>query len=247
MRKGSQNLIVLAEVDSTNNYANRLLATEAPEHGTVVLSHFQRLGRGQRENLWESAPGMNLLASIILFPAFLPPGEQFCLSKITCLAILEWLQQETGFVTVKWPNDVYAGKRKIAGILIEASLQGNRFHSAVVGMGLNLNQETFSSEIPNPVSLKQLTGKIYAVQNVAEEIHEIFMKWYRMLEEGFLNEIDAAYHANLFRINEWSLFRQEGQIFEARITGTGEYGKLVLEDRQNKRTSYSFKEIEFVI
>jgi BirA family transcriptional regulator, biotin operon repressor / biotin---[acetyl-CoA-carboxylase] ligase len=247
MRKGLQNLVVLAEVDSTNNYANRLLATKAPEHGTVVLSHFQRQGRGQRENSWESAPGMNLLASIILFPAYLPPVEQFFLSKITCLAIVEWLRQETDFVTVKWPNDVYAGNRKIAGILIEASLQGNQFHSVVVGMGLNLNQETFSSEIPNPVSLKQLTGKTFAVQDVAEEIHEIFLKWYRMLEEGRINEIDAAYLANLFRINEWSLFRKEGKLFEARITGTGEYGKLVLEDRQNNRTTYSFKEIEFVI
>lgn len=247
MQEENINLIILSDTDSTNNYANRLITEGRAVNGSVVLSHYQKSGRGQRGNTWESAPGKNLLASIILFPAFLPPGKQFYLSKITSLALLDLLREHAQGVMVKWPNDIYVGNKKIAGMLIETSILGNQFHSAVAGIGLNLNQEKFSTELPNPVSLKLITSKDFNIKETALQFLDIFMNWYQKLEAGQITEIDDAYHENLFRINEWAVFQKDDKRFEARILGTGEYGQLVLEDRSGNQSSYMFKEVEFVI
>lgn len=245
--QAEKKLIILNDTDSTNNYANRLIAEGRAVNGSVVLSQYQTSGRGQRGNSWESESGKNLLASIVLFPAFLPPVNQFYISKVTSLALIELLANHTREVSIKWPNDIFVGNRKIAGILIETSILGNQFHSAVVGIGLNLNQEKFSGEIPNPVSLKLVTGKDFNIKESALQLAEILMKWYQKLEAGGVAEIDEVYHKNLFRMNEWAFFQKDNNRFEGRILGTGEYGQLILENRSGKQSSYMFKEIEFVI
>ncbi len=242
----SSELIILNETDSTNNYAGRLIAQGNPVEGTVVLSYYQSGGRGQTGNCWESEPGMNLLATFILFPGFLPPREQFILSKITSLALVDRLRQETVGISIKWPNDIYAGKKKIAGILIETSVQGNQLHSALIGIGLNLNQIKFGEHLPNPVGLKELTGKTFDPVDMALQIRKIFMEWYEKLKDGLLPEIHTAYLNNLFGHNEWAVFKKEGQIFEARICGIGTYGQLLLEERSGVLSEYLFKEIEFI-
>lgn len=247
MQAENKNLIVLKETESTNYYANRLISDGEVANGSVVLSYYQKSGRGQRGNTWESAPGENMLASIILFPKFLPPGRQFYLSKITSLALVELLGEHTREVTIKWPNDIYVANKKIAGILIETAILGNQFHSAVAGVGLNLNQEIFSRDLPNPVSLKLLTGNDFSIEETVIQFRNILMKWYRKLEAGNIAEIDATYHENLFRRNELAVFQKNELRFEARIIGTGEYGQLILEERSGNQSSYMFKEIEFVI
>lgn len=247
MQEYSKNIIVLDETDSTNNYASRLISDGKATNGSLVLSTYQKSGRGQRGNSWESAPGKNMLASIVLFPRFLPPGKQFYLSKSVSLALVEWLSRKATNVTIKWPNDIYVGNRKIAGILIETTILGNRFHSAVAGIGLNLNQEKFSPELGNPVSLKMLTGKDFDATETALQLRDIFMEWYNKLESGYISEIDTAYHKNLFRMNKWAFFQRDGKRFEARILGTGEYGHLIMEDRSGDQSAWMFKEIEFVI
>ncbi len=115
MKREKLNIITLTEVDSTNNYANRLISEGSAENGSVVVSHYQKSGRGQRGNSWESAPGKNLLASIIVFPQFLPAAQQFYLSKIISLTIYDWLSTHVQDVSIKWPNDIFVGKRKLQG------------------------------------------------------------------------------------------------------------------------------------
>jgi BirA family transcriptional regulator, biotin operon repressor / biotin---[acetyl-CoA-carboxylase] ligase len=247
MKKDLKNFIVLDQIDSTNNYANHMISTGIPENGTVVLAHFQNLGKGQRENSWESASRMNMLASIILYPDFLPPSKQFYLSKITSLAIAGWLSKKIPDVSVKWPNDIYAGNRKIAGILIETSVMGSALSSAVIGIGLNLNQMNFSSNIPNPVSLKMITGAGYDPVIAANEIREGILNWIQRLTVEAYAEIDALYLNQLFRYNVWAWYSEKGRLLEARIIGVGEYGQLLLEDRTGNIYTYMFKEIEFVI
>ncbi len=247
MKKDLKNFIVLTEIDSTNNYANHLISADSATNGTVVLAQYQKKGRGQRGNYWESAPGKNLLASVVLFPSFLPVPKQFYLSKITSLALVNWLSGKIDSVRIKWPNDIYAGNNKIAGILIETSVKGNSLHSAVVGIGLNLNQLKFSSEIPNPVSLKMITGQHSDIIDAANEFREILLELYEKLKEGKYNEIDNAYFNFLYRKNEWAAFKEKGQLIEARILGIGEYGQLLLEDRSGNIKAYMFKEVEFIV
>lgn len=247
MRKGSKNFIVLDEIDSTNNYANHLIQAGNAENGTVVLSYYQHQGKGQAGNNWESARELNMLISLVLFPSFLPPANQFFISMITSNALADWINQKIKNVKVKWPNDIYVADRKIAGILIETAVQGNMLQSAVVGIGLNLNQEDFSPGLPNPVSLKQLTGDDYNVEDVALQVSELVMKWYEKLEYGLGDLITEVYVNYLYRWNEWALYIRNGLTFKARITGIDMYGRLILETSSGESLICSFKEISFVI
>jgi len=243
----NKNLIFLREVESTNNYANQLVLSKAAVEGTVVLAQHQKKGKGQHGNGWESEAGKNLLASIILFPHFLPAARQFYLSKIASLALIDFLKTKTGDVSIKWPNDIYIKNKKVAGILIENSIKGQNLSSSIIGIGLNLNQALFISNAPNPVSLKQITGKDYDIEKIAGQIWDYIKIWYEKLMTESLIEIDAAYLNQLFRINEWAIFAIQGRQFEAKIKGIGEFGQLILEDRKGNSSEYMFKEVEFVI
>jgi BirA family transcriptional regulator, biotin operon repressor / biotin---[acetyl-CoA-carboxylase] ligase len=229
--KTNQNFIFLTEVESTNNYANHLVLSKAAEHGTVVLAQHQKMGKGQQGNSWESEFGKNLLMSIILFPDFLPATKQFYLSKIASLALANFVKSEKAEVSIKWPNDIYVGNSKLAGILIENSIKANHLDSSIIGIGLNLNQERFVSDAPNPVSLKQITGKDYKIEEVALKIWELLSFWFENLQSRSFSEIDLIYFNQLFRANEWALFAKQGIQFEARITGIGDFGQLILEER----------------
>lgn len=243
----NKNIIFLTEVESTNNYANQLVLSKAAVEGTVVLAQHQKKGKGQQGNRWESEDGKNLLASIILFPEFLSAGKQFYLSKIASLAIVDFLKSEITNICIKWPNDIYVQDKKVAGILIENAVKGQNISSAIIGIGLNLNQELFISDAPNPVSLKQITGKDYDVKKITEQILKHIDVWYGKLENGCFNEIDLAYFSLLFRANKWALFAENGKQFEAKITGIGKFGQLILEYRNGLSAEYMFKEVEFVI
>jgi BirA family transcriptional regulator, biotin operon repressor / biotin---[acetyl-CoA-carboxylase] ligase len=245
--KTNQNFIFLTEVESTNNYANHLVLSKAAEHDTVVLAQHQKMGKGQQGNSWESEFGKNLLMSIILFPDFLPATKQFYLSKIASLALANFVKSEKAEVSIKWPNDIYVGNSKLAGILIENSIKANHLDSSIIGIGLNLNQERFVSDAPNPVSLKQITGKDYKIEEVALKIWELLSFWFENLQSRSFSEIDLIYFNQLFRANEWALFAKQGIQFEARITGIGDFGQLILEDRSGVFSEYMFKEVEFVI
>ena len=243
----NKKIIFLNEVESTNNYANRLVLTNSAEEGTVVLAQFQSKGRGHQGNHWESEPGKNLLASYILFPRFLPVEKQFYLSKIASLALADFLECETGGTSIKWPNDIYFENRKIGGILIENGIKANVLDNTIIGIGLNLNQVKFNSDAPNPVSLKQITGRTYAIADVAEDLALKLEEWYLKLKMGNYEAVDKAYCNRLFRLNLWSHFAKEGKTFEAKITGIGNFGKLKLELRDGSVSEFQFKEVEFVM
>ena len=249
MKKTDKNTIILEVTDSSNNYAKRLIAENEAEHGTVVLAYCQKKGKGHAGNHWESEAKKNLLMSLVLFPEFLPTEKQFYLSKIVSLALIDFLDEEipNENVTIKWPNDIYVNDKKLAGILIENSVSGHYMHSSVVGVGLNLNQVKFSSSLPNPVSLKEITGSNYSIIKSAMRFKEKFYEWHNHLEHQQITAIDINYFNRLYRKNKWCRFRKSGNIFEGRINGIGEYGQLILEDRHGRLSEYQFKEVEFII
>lgn len=243
---GNKNFIFLNEVESTNNYANQLVLSKAAEGGTVVLAQYQKKGKGQPGNGWESEAGQNLLASVILFPDFLKAAKQFYLSKITSLALYDFLQTEIDNVKIKWPNDIYFKNKKISGILIENAIIGQNLASSIIGIGLNINQEKFEFDAPNPISLKQITGKDYNIEKVAGILFEKLRFWYKKLKTQQYKNIDNAYFNLLYRRNEWAKYSKKGQVFEAKITGIGEFGQLILTDRNDNQLEFMFKEVEFV-
>ena len=236
----------MAETESTNNYAMQLVSDKHRE-GTVVLAQYQRRGRGQAGSYWESEAGKNLLMSLILEPKFLEAGKQFYLSMVVSLGLVCFLKSYLNDVKIKWPNDIYVGDKKIAGILIEQLVKGSHIEASVVGIGLNVNQLTFLSEAPNPISMKQLTGKEYELDIILDEFLFELENFYNILQKKNFIEIEREYLQNLFRINEWYHYRAGDEEFIARITGIGEFGQLQFEDQSGKIRSYLFKEVEFVL
>lgn len=151
--------IHLSEIPSTNTYAKEQARAllEAGEMPVCIRAYRQTGGRGQRGNSWESAPGKNLTISILTVPEGLRPAQQFSISEAVALGVCDLLAHYDIDARVKWPNDIYVGHEKIAGILIEHSLMGMGFQYTVAGIGLNVNQQTFLSDAPNPVSMAQIT------------------------------------------------------------------------------------------
>jgi BirA family biotin operon repressor/biotin-[acetyl-CoA-carboxylase] ligase len=246
MTKKNKNIIFLNRVNSTNNYANQLILSNAAEEGTVVMAQFQENGKGQAGNKWESETGKNLLTSIILFPKFLLAGKQFQISKAVSLSILEFLVKEIDGVSIKWPNDIYVTDKKIAGILIENSIKGNYLLSSIVGIGLNLNQENFVSDAPNPISLKQLTGIDYNPEDVILAIKAHFFKWYKKLLRGNFHKVNLSYFKHLYQKEVWQIYSKQQELFDGKIVGIGEFGQLQIEKRNGAIEEFMFKEVEFV-
>lgn len=241
-----KNIISLVETESTNNYAMALVSDKYCE-GTVVLAQYQVTGRGQAGSYWESEAGKNLLFSLILEPKFLDAAKQFYLSMAVSLALVQMLKQHISEVSIKWPNDIYSGGKKIAGILIENTVKGSSLDRSVVGIGLNVNQEKFVSDAPNPVSMKQLSGKEYPLIAVLDEFLQLLDHWYILLKQYDFKQIEEGYFTQLFRNNGWHQYRDSDGEFTAKIVGIGEFGKLLLEDQSGKIRTYMFKEVEFIL
>ena len=153
------NIQFYGSLESTNTFASEVLKKAELQEGTVICADYQTAGKGHQGNRWESEKGKNLIFSIILYPSSVSPDDQFFISMTISLGICDFLRGILPEVKIKWPNDIYVRNDKIAGILIENTLIGNTIESCITGIGLNINQEKFSTVIPNPVSIRMITGK----------------------------------------------------------------------------------------
>jgi BirA family biotin operon repressor/biotin-[acetyl-CoA-carboxylase] ligase len=236
----------LERVDSTNNYCMQLAEKGEPE-GQVVAAYFQEQGRGQRGNTWDSDEGMNLTFSILLRPTFMKVEEQFAVSKVIALSICDWLKINSVEAFIKWPNDIYIGEMKIAGILIENSFSSSQLDVSVIGIGLNLNQTIFSPKIPNPTSMALLTGMQYRPEIVLRELLVSIQMRYLQLKFGLSEKVSEDYLKALYRFETFSNYCSAGESFKAKIIGIKPTGELVLETEQGEQKSYGFKEVSFEI
>lgn len=236
----------LDRVDSTNNHCMKLAKNGEPE-GFAVAAYAQEQGRGQRGNRWESEAGKNLTFSLLLRPTFLKVEEQFTLSKVIALSICDWLKSKEVNASIKWPNDIYVGDKKIAGILIENSFSSPVLEVSVIGIGLNLNQSKFPKDIPNPTSMLNLTSRQYQPEVVLSELVESIRGRYAQLRHGLKGRIDDDYIGSLYRFNEYHSFTGADGGFKARIVGVKPTGELILETEQGQQKSFGFKEVAFEI
>jgi len=237
----------LSRTDSTNNYASQQLMTKRLPEGIVYTANAQERGRGQVNQHWESEPGKNLTISVVLYPDFVPILSQFLISKAVALAVSDFVRSYADEVFIKWPNDIYVERKKISGILIENSLREGLISSTVVGIGLNINQQVFLSDAPNPVSLVMLTGKERSLDDCLEELCDRLDYWYLQLKTGEIQKIDEAYRNRLFQVDEWAKYRAGEEEFEGKIIGVDEIGRLVIEKRNGSKQQFHLKEVEFII
>lgn len=239
-------MLEMDSIDSTNNFLRRY---DAPMERRVVLAtaEFQTAGRGSGTNCWESERGRNLLLSLLLRPTWVDATEMYGLSEIAALAVREALEEYAEGFSVKWPNDIYFGDRKIAGLLIENVLEGHKVGRCVVGVGLNVNQQTFLSDAPNPVSLSQILGREEERRFVLEKVTSHFIHRYDQLQQEGRAEIHADYLSCLYRKGEEHSYSDSKGLFLATLQDVELSGHLILQDREGKMRRYAFKEVQYII
>lgn len=233
-----QNILTLDKTDSTNNYLHGLLSNKPPAEGYIVRAVEQYAGKGQRGSSWLSPPAKNLTFSVLLEPHFLPLSDQFWLTKALALAIAEFVSSEVpnDSVAIKWPNDVYVNDRKIAGILIENILEKSSIKYCIAGIGLNVNQDFFDPSLPNPVSLKMLSGKEFDLLVCLENMCSFIEKFYLELRGSAYQKIDALYQKLLYRRGVLSNFMLDNKRFEGVIKEVTPEGYLLINPKNASQT-----------
>ncbi len=237
----------LAETHSTNSHLSKLCSEQKVDEMTTLLTDYQTAGRGQRGNTWESTPKDNLLFSFVLYPDFLQARQQFYISQIVALSIKKTLDEYTDEVTIKWPNDIYWKDKKIAGILIENVLSGHHIDQSIAGIGLNINQKEFVGNAPNPISLFQILNKRLDRYEILANILVNVRHYYNLLQGGNYELISQHYLAALFRSNGMHPYKDIHGIFWAQIERIEEDGKLILQDENENKREYYFKEVEHIL
>lgn len=240
-------IVRLQETTSTNHYATEMLANSRPAEGSVIIAGYQSRGKGADTNGWESEKGKNLTFSIIFYPQF-TAEQQFIMNKAISLGIYNFLKAElpTAEVSIKWPNDLYIGGKKVCGILIQNSILGNRFDYVVAGIGLNVNQTLFVSDAPNPVSMKLFSGQDYDLNLLLDRLLKHIFEMYSYVNFSTKARIEKMYEDALYRFGTWHQYLVKGTQVTARITGTSPYGQLLLENTSGKVIICDLKEVKFL-
>lgn len=241
----------LKTIGSTNSYARdeaaQLWAVAGDVQAVVVYTDEQTAGRGQRGNSWQSRVGENLLMSIVVRPMALPVVSQFALSQAIALSVRAAMNYLGIDVVLKWPNDIYTGERKLAGILVELDCCGEFVEQAVIGVGLNVNQDRFDAMDKVPVSMKILTGEAYDVENVMGVLLDAFSYYYSLLQRGDYPMLAAEYKRCLLGYKTTMRYRVESSLFDAVIYDVESDGRICLRCADGTTGVYAFKEVELVI
>lgn len=238
--------IELQSVDSTNKYAMATVHAGMAQHGMAIFTHEQTQGKGQRGKSWNSEKGANLALSILINPYPHAVSEQFKISVCAAVTLYEFFSPLAGDETkIKWPNDLYWRDRKAAGILIENIVRAEIWEWAVIGIGININQTKFPPDLPNPVSLKQITGKHPEPIQLARDVCQVFDKNYQLLREKKFDQLFSLYQSVLYKKEENVKLKKGTRVFDARICGISESGQLITRHAVEER--FNFGEVEWIL
>ena len=239
--------IQLSVTDSTNFFAHQLINNQSAVDGTIVIADYQTGGKGQSGNSWISDHGKNLLCSYILFPKALLTHEQFMLTQMVSLAVTDFLKEfitDKNTIKIKWPNDIFVNQQKIAGILIENNIRGNKITSSVLGIGLNINQESFGEL--SATSIKCLIGKNENILKCADLLSEKLEARYFQLFTKKHKVLYTEYLMQLYRWKESANYIIDGVSKKAKIVDVDPIGRLgVMFEQENTICYFSLKEIVF--
>lgn len=243
MTKSNINIISVQETESTNELAKELLRKGKHSLPFVVQTEYQSQGKGQYLKKWESNKGENLLFSLVINVPQINIEQSFNISKIVAVSIRDVLSTYAKNVNIKWPNDIYVGNKKIAGILIENTIIGQRIDSSIIGIGLNVNQAKFDASLPNPISLKQIISKKTNLDSLRNKIVNQIIETFSLH-----HSVEEKYRAFLYRKGELGQFIDlSGDEFLGVITGIDSIGKLQIRTENNKIRSFFNNEVQFIL
>ncbi len=231
---------------SSNSVALEMLEKQDIKEGSVIWVNEQTGGRGQGSNKWHSEAGKNLTVSIILKPHFLKAEDQFYLSKAMALAVADYTGLFASDVSIKWFNDILIHGKKVAGILIENTWQGNKIKDSVIGIGLNLNQDKFPADLPQAISLIMSTGVAFHLEESLKMLYSLVMTRYLQVKDKEFSLLDKDYHKILFGLSEKKKFYNEGGAFEAVIMEVEPSGFIRLKHNDGRIASYGMHDIRML-
>ena len=244
------NIIHLPIIDSTNDEAQRRISLnrEATDD-FVIRADFQTDGRGQRGNTWHSENAVNLMFSYVFHPKDLEVTDQFLLSQAASAAVAEYLNANNiPQVSVKWPNDIYSGMKKICGMLIENSVMGKYIRTSIIGIGINVNQRIFPENLPNPVSMANISHQVYNLDTEFESITAILQKHLAQISKDNRQMLKKEYTGHLLGLGKTLIYNAKGNIFKGVVKDVDDFGHITVENvSTGESQKYDFKEIELVI
>ncbi|MEL6389267.1 MAG: biotin--[acetyl-CoA-carboxylase] ligase [Bacteroidota bacterium] len=216
-------------LSSTNDYAAQLIRECPPVEGTVITTAHQSAGRGQHQRAWVSDPGENIMMTLITRPTWLVASNQFVLNQVTSMAVADVV---IGYgchnVSVKWPNDVYIGVQKVAGILINNQIQGSHLRSSIMGIGMNINQRTWPNHIPNATSLSNQLNQDHSVEEVLTLVLQRIVERYHQARIS-PKELRADYRDMLYLRDVHAMYVVHGLPERGTIKDVDPLGRLVVE------------------
>jgi BirA family biotin operon repressor/biotin-[acetyl-CoA-carboxylase] ligase len=236
------NIIHFKEVQSTNLIALSIMKENGRTLPFVITTDFQTSGKSQGSNKWESENGKNVLMSVAI-NTDIKIENQFILNIISSLSVLDLLEDlNLENLSVKWPNDILVGKRKISGILIQNKLFSDTIKSTVIGIGLNINQSKFTSFKREATSVKNENITDLSVSGISDRLLE-FLE-FRFSKSD--NENWKDYFEKLYLRDKLAPFEIEGKRQMGIIRKVNKTGELVLEIEDSIK-NFQMKEIEFLI
>jgi BirA family transcriptional regulator, biotin operon repressor / biotin---[acetyl-CoA-carboxylase] ligase len=241
-------VIRFPELDSTNDYASLIMSKTRPIEGTAIIADYQRAGKGQIGSKWESERNKNLTLSIILYPSFLKISDQHYLNFVASIAVCRLINRyiKDVQVSIKWPNDIYVGQKKMAGILIQNAITGGAIDYTIIGIGINVNQVNFSNELTNPSSLNLELGNTIPLSEVEAELYLNMTEMYRYLRNRRYAYIRDAYIGLLYKLGVESNFyiANQGICKKGIIKGIDEKGRIMI-DFGAMFSTFDVKEIQY--
>lgn len=241
----SLKLIKLDAIDSTNNYLKKLARDTHNLDETIVVANRQLKGRGQMENSWQSQEGKSLTFSVLKqFNGFKIDNQAYLNYAVSIGVYNGFKKLEINNVTIKWPNDILSYGKKVCGILIENQLAGNEIVYSVIGLGINVNENSFVN-LPKASSLSLVSGKDFVLSKVLEVVCKSIFETLNLLSEESFYKIKANYETYLYRKDLVSAFKDtNGKVFNGIIKGVNSNGKLLIETAEEEKVeTFGFKEV----
>lgn len=241
-------IVKLNAINSTNAFLKEKLRTSKVENYTVVVTENQTNGKGQYDNIWTSEKGKNLTFSILCKFSNLKIQHSFYLNCAISLAIhtvvAHYIKEK---LKIKWPNDILSSDKKLCGILIENTVSNGKIEHAIIGIGLNINQEEFPDTLPNASSLKMLTGKTYDLDTILDELITAIKIQTNLIVNEEFGLLKSNYEQALYRKDKPAMFNNERYgNFLGKILGITYQGKLVVELENETLEKFDLKEIKFI-
>lgn len=238
-------IIHLKEVDSTNNFLKNLCKSQTDLGPTAIVAETQTAGRGQMGTMWQDEPGASLLLSIGFEPFQLHVKNQFYVSMANALAGLWFLEALGVRASIKWPNDLWVNRKKIAGILIENSIFNNQISQVVAGIGININQTAFSENF-SATSVMLETGTNWPTNSLADIFIKHWEKAIGLLQNKNFDALQTLYFQNLIGYQKIETYQNSEGQFQASIIGLDASGRLILKKTNGTKQVFDLKEVRLV-